>query len=42
MLQSPSLLAVVLRLHTLGMQAVYATAASEFVHGLVPDKPANP
>ena len=42
MLQSPSLFAVVLRRQVLGIQAVAATAASVFVHGIVPDDPMNP
>ena len=41
-LQSASLLAVVLRMQVLGIQGVAATAASVFVHGIVPDDPMNP
>ena len=42
MLQSPSLLAVVLRGHVLGMQAVVAMAESVFVQGIVPAVLTNP
>ena len=40
--QSPSLLAVVFKMHVLGMQAVVAMAASVFVHGIVPVALTNP